>query len=150
MSLKVPPPIWLLLALVSMALVSHYAPLGYFDFPLKNAVVIAICFIGSIPGFSAVYLFSKAKTTLDPRNPKRTSQLVTSGIYQFTRNPMYLSLALYLLATAIYLETYSPFLVLPVFIGLLSYLQIAPEEEVLRAMFGQEYSEYCKKVRRWC
>ena len=62
---------------------------------------------------------------------------------------MYLSLAIFLIAFAIYLENVTALLVIPLFIWSINYLQIQPEEQMLEQKFGEEYLAYKKSVRRW-
>ncbi|PSW66771.1 isoprenylcysteine carboxylmethyltransferase family protein [Photobacterium leiognathi subsp. mandapamensis] len=150
MSLRVPPPILLLLSILGMYLLSRFYPVMTFDFDGKSLLISMLCFIGVIPGFTAIIAFAKANTTIDPRYPKKTSRLVTTGIYRFTRNPMYLGLVLFLFAAAFYFSALSCFVVVPVFIWVMNNFQIEPEEAVLLAMFGEDYQHYCQTVRRWC
>ncbi|WP_419238407.1 methyltransferase family protein [Photobacterium leiognathi subsp. mandapamensis] len=150
MSLRVPPPILLLLLILGMYLLSRFYPVMTFDFDGKSLFISMLCFIGVIPGFTAIIAFAKANTTIDPRYPQKTSRLVTTGIYRFTRNPMYLGLVFFLFAAAFYFSALSCFVVVPVFIWVMNNFQIEPEEAVLLAMFGEDYQHYCQTVRRWC
>ncbi|MEE9302341.1 MAG: isoprenylcysteine carboxylmethyltransferase family protein, partial [Thiotrichaceae bacterium] len=77
------------------------------------------------------------------------SHLVTSGMYRYTRNPMYVGLAILLTGWAIYLGSASPFLLIPLFVFVLTIQQIKPEEVILEEKFGQEYINYKNSVRRW-
>lgn len=88
-------------------------------------------------------------TTVDPTRPQRATTLVTSGIYRFSRNPMYLGFLLLL-------SGWSACLLLPQggLLGLLLVLylnrfQIKPEERVLTQRFGRSFAEYCTRTRRW-
>ena len=82
--------------------------------------------------------------------PKATWLVVMLvGLSSFSRNPMYLSLAIFLVAFAIYLENATALLVIPLFIWSINYLQIQPEEQMLEQKFGEEYLVYKKSVRRW-
>nr|ART40893.1 L409 [uncultured bacterium] len=75
--------------------------------------------------------------------------MVISGIYRFSRNPMYVGLLLVLTAWAIYLSNALAFLFLPTFVACLTRLQIVPEERVLAAKFGDAFTAYRQSVRRW-
>jgi protein-S-isoprenylcysteine O-methyltransferase Ste14 len=75
--------------------------------------------------------------------------LVSSGVYRFTRNPMYLGLLLTLLAWAVFLSNPVALLFVPVFVLYMNRYQIHPEERVLSSLFGTEYSAYKERVRRW-
>lgn len=150
MSLRVPPPILLLLSILGMYLLSCFYPVMTFDFDGKSLLISILCLIGVILGFTAIIAFAKANSTIDPRYPQKTSRLVTTGIYRFTRNPMYLGLVFFLFSAAFYFSALSCFVVVPVFIWVMNNFQIEPEEAVLLAMFGEDYQHYCQTVRRWC
>jgi len=94
-------------------------------------------------------LFIKARTSLSPTTPTEASSLVVSGIYRFTRNPMYFGGFVMLLAWALWLAKFSTCFFLAFFVLYLTRFQIIPEERVLRARFGAEYDGYTKRVRRW-
>ena len=80
---------------------------------------------------------------------QRGHTLVTTGIYRFTRNPMYVGLFFVLLAWAVFLSS-AWALVGPVaFMQYINRFQIVPEERVLATMFGATYAEYKARVRRW-
>lgn len=70
-------------------------------------------------------------------------------MYRLTRNPMYLGLLLVLVGWAIVLGSVSSFIVLPLFVVILTVQQIIPEEKVLEQKFGQQYRDYKQSVRRW-
>src|SRR3989442_9289182 len=105
--------------------------------------------LGLVVGLAGILLFWRARTTINPTKPSATSSLVTSGVFRFTRNPMYLSLLLYLLAWAAYLANWLAFLFLPVFVLYINEFQIKPEERALLSLFGPEYASYKGRVRRW-
>ena len=86
---------------------------------------------------------------MNPTKPGATSSLVTGGVFRLTRNPMYLSLVLYLLAWAVYLSNWLALLLVPLFVLYLDRFQIKPEERALSALFGPEYASYQARVRRW-
>jgi protein-S-isoprenylcysteine O-methyltransferase Ste14 len=100
----------------------------------------------ALSGFVA---FRHAKTTVNPLSPANSSSLVTSGIYRFTRNPMYVGLALVLLAWALFLSSPWSLLGPLVFVLYINRFQIVPEERILSGIFGEAYSAYRTKVRRW-
>ena len=79
----------------------------------------------------------------------RSSFLVRSGPFRFSRNPIYLGMVLILSGAALALGSATPWLIIPVFIGVLAQQVIAGEERKLTAEFGAEYLEYCTRVRRW-
>lgn len=150
MYLKLPPPLVLLVTLGGMYLLSVYWPLWVFSFTGQYALVWILGLIGSLPGLAGIVAFARARTTVNPHKPHKASRLVTSGIYRFSRNPMYLGLLVWLIAAFVYLSAISAVIMIPLFILYMNNFQIEPEEDVLEAMFGDEYREYCRKVRRWC
>jgi protein-S-isoprenylcysteine O-methyltransferase Ste14 len=81
--------------------------------------------------------------------PQNTTGIVTSGLYKFSRNPMYVGLLIILTGYAIWLGSVTPFLLLPLFYWLITQMQIKPEERILQQKFGQEYLDYKNTVRRW-
>ena len=95
------------------------------------------------------YAFRRAATTVDPLQPHKATALVVTGIYRFTRNPMYVGFALLLAAWAIYLGSVIGLALLPLFILYMNRFQIAREEAALLERFGESYRSYCRQVRRW-
>lgn len=77
------------------------------------------------------------------------STLVTGGVYKYSRNPMYLGMALVLAAWAAIIEPAPSFASVLVFIAYRSYFQIKDEEEALAELFGEEFYAYKSRVRRW-
>lgn len=104
---------------------------------------------GAILGAAAVAQFLQAQTTVHPNHPERSSALVTTGIYRVSRNPMYLGLAVFIVAYAFHRMHPAGFIAFPCFIAFITRFQIIPEEQALSLRFGKEYSEYAARVRRW-
>jgi protein-S-isoprenylcysteine O-methyltransferase Ste14 len=94
-------------------------------------------------------LFLKARTTINPMRIDRASHLVTTGLYRFSRNPMYLGLMVTLSGWAILLGSLGPILPLVLLERLLVAVQIRPEEAALEARFGGLYRDYKTRVGRW-
>ncbi len=82
-------------------------------------------------------------------HPQKATVLVVEGIFRFTRNPMYLGLALLLGSWACLLENMIAALFLPLFILYMTHFQIRPEERELLVIFGNPYREYLENVHRW-
>src|SRR5262245_1397119 len=130
LELKVPPPFVALGFAVVMWLLSRSAGSAV-TVPYRTEIVILLVVIGVLFGFSAMGMFRRAKTTVNPTKPETTSALVTSGVFRITRNPMYVSLVLYLAAWCVYLSNWLPPLLLPVFVLYIDRFQIRPEERAL-------------------
>jgi protein-S-isoprenylcysteine O-methyltransferase Ste14 len=109
----------------------------------------ALALAGGVISLSGVIAFRRAKTTVNPLKPQNASSLVTTGVYGFTRNPMYVGLLFVLLGWAAFL--FSPWaLVGPLaFVLYIGRFQIAPEERALVALFGPAFITYAARVRRW-
>jgi len=149
LELKIPPPILALLVGAAMWGVSLAAPAAPLLSNIRLVATIAIALAGVAISIAGVAAFRRAKTTLNPFRPGTTSSLVTSGVYRFTRNPMYVGLALALLAWAVFLSSAWSLLGPVGFILYMTRFQIVPEERALSGIFGPAYSEYQAKVRRW-
>ena len=149
MELKVIPVVQVIIAMVLMASIQSTIPTFTYTLPLSNYISGSLVFIGIIIGFSAICSFRKHQTTVNPSKPESSSTVVNSGIYHYSRNPMYVAMLLALLAYAFYLENLLAFVICGVFIWYISKYQIIPEERMLEKLFGQEYQHYCQKVRRW-
>ena len=111
----------------------------------SGAIIFVIGFVIMV---SCIISFAvKGRGTLSPADP--TKKLVTTGLYKFSRNPMYVGVTLILIGEAIFFQSvvlliYS----LSIFIAF-NIFTILVEEPRLRNNFGEEYKKYCDKVRRW-
>lgn len=146
---RVPPPIVGACTAGLMLGAAWIAPALTFQLPWRMPIVVGLFCIGVALDVIALGYFLRARTTINPLQPGKASALVASGIYRFTRNPMYLGMATLLLAWAVYLSNGAAFLGLPLFVGYINRFQIEPEERALKARFGEEFEAYCRRVRRW-
>jgi hypothetical protein len=142
--IPVPPP----LIFVFCALLMKFLP-PVWQFPSSLSLVIVFGGIGCAIGAASVLQFLLAKTTVNPFQLEAASQLVTGGIYRLSRNPMYLSLVFILLAWMFYLGSFSALLGVVLFIWYITKFQIKPEEEGLKHLFGDAFTAYCQRTRRW-
>jgi protein-S-isoprenylcysteine O-methyltransferase Ste14 len=97
----------------------------------------------------AVFALFAARTTISPTRRAEPSALVTTGVYRFTRNPMYLALACLLHAWATWLRAPAALIGLVLFLLFITRVQIAPEERSLAQRFGAAYASYRARVGRW-
>jgi protein-S-isoprenylcysteine O-methyltransferase Ste14 len=149
LELRVPPPFLALLVAAAMWGIAFATARIEMPVLVRLGAAIASAIAGISIAISGVIAFRRAHTTVSPMNPEATSSLVTSGVYRFTRNPMYLGLCLVLLAWAFLLSSALAFLGPVVFIFYISRFQIASEETALSKRFGEAFSKYEAKVRRW-
>ncbi len=148
LELKVPP-----LALVFLFGALMWLLPTYFVFAIvplwRSAFALMFCTVGFAIVLAGVLAFRRAKTTVNPLTPEATRTMVTSGIYRFTRNPMYLGFLIVLAGWAIYLSNMPAFALLPLFVWYMNRFQILPEERTLGAKFPDAFTEYKRSVRRW-
>jgi len=146
---KVPPPLVMLVLAAAMWLVALATPAFAFRTPLSEFVAGSIALAGLLLNAYPKILFKRAGTSINPMRPRAATNLVTSGVYRYTRNPMYVGHALILLGVAIYLCNELSFLALPLHILYITRFQIQPEERALSTRFPQEYAAYVSAVPRW-
>ena len=141
------PPI-LVIALAATAwTLWREAPLPFLPEAAARPLGAALGMISFVLFTSAVLALHRAGTNIPAHLPARA--LVTSGPYRFSRNPIYLGLAVGFAAVAAWLNS-AWFLAMAVlFVGLVSAGVIVREERYLREEFGAAYANYCAEVRRW-
>lgn len=117
----------------------------------RGGRVLAGCLAAGSAGLmgGAVRRFLAAGTTVEPFDPSAASVLVTDGPNAVTRNPMYVGMAGLLAAHALARGGRVTWLPVAGFVAVLDRIQVLPEEEALRARFGEAYDDYCRRVRRW-
>ncbi len=98
---------------------------------------------------AGVVSFRRARTTVNPLQPQQASALVEAGIYQYSRNPMYLGFAIILSAWALALASPLTLLGVVAFLLYMNRFQIEPEERALESLFGESFVRYRARVRRW-
>lgn len=147
--LKIPPPVYTLSIAALMWFLHQWMPIAQWLHEPWNMIGLFILAVGVSFDLWAIALFFKAKTTINPMKPDNSQELVDGGLYQYTRNPMYLGLLTNLLGFALWLGSVAPLLGLPLFVVLLTTQQIIPEEIILTKKFGQKYLDYKNRVRRW-
>jgi protein-S-isoprenylcysteine O-methyltransferase Ste14 len=113
------------------------------------AIAIGAAFfaVGAGVAIAAVRRFRSADTTVLPFGG--TARIVTSGVYRWTRNPMYLGMALAYVGGSFVVNSGWCVVLLPVAVVLVQRLAIRPEERYLTRKFGDSYTRYCTHVRRW-
>ena len=105
-------------------------------------VAAALCLLAT-----PAVLFISRHTSILPMRP--SSALVVAGPYRFTRNPMYLGMALLTVALGLWLNTWWVIILLVPALLVIKRFVIDREEAYLRRRFGAEYEAYTRDVRRW-
>lgn len=146
---KIPPPLVALLAAVLMWWLRGFYPLSLLAGGTGRTLAMLSVTAGLMIAAVGITAFRKAKTTVDPLHPGKASAIVDSGIFAYTRNPMYLGMTLVLLGVCFHLAELTAFLILALFIRFISRYQIQPEERILLEKFGEPYQAYLDKVPRW-
>ncbi len=150
LELKIPPVVVVVLAAVAMWGIAQTTPRLAVAAAPKALVAAAVAIAGASVCVLGVLAFRRACTTVDPRDPARSAALVCEGVYRATRNPMYVGMALLLLAWGIVLASPVAALAGPTgFAAFITRFQIVPEERMLARRFGQAYADYRSRVRRW-
>lgn len=149
LELRIPPALLVLIfALLMWSFTQVFPDLAYHT-ENKKMWLWCIGLLGFLFIAAGIYSFHRAKTTVDPTQPEKATSVVQSGIYKYTRNPMYIGFFLILSAWAIGLSHFLPWFLIPAFVLYMNRFQIKPEEHTLTKIFGGEYKAYCHKVRRW-
>ncbi|HNT38243.1 MAG TPA: isoprenylcysteine carboxylmethyltransferase family protein [Rubrivivax sp.] len=117
--------------------------------PLRMHLGITLSQVSVVVVLAALASLWRARTTINPLQPARATALVTGGAYRFTRNPMYLSLLLLLVAYAIRIDSFVVWLAPLVYVAYVTRFQILPEERVLQQKFGAAFEAYRARTRRW-
>jgi protein-S-isoprenylcysteine O-methyltransferase Ste14 len=144
---RIPPPIVMVVTGLAMWACSWVTPTIPISAGIRYGLVGVLLVVG-VDGL-AFFSFRRAATTINPVAIDNASSLVTTGIYAFTRNPMYVGLTMLLAAFAVLLSN-AWLLLGPLFFVLyITRFQIIPEERVMQAKFGSAYEAYKASVRRW-
>ena len=147
METKIPPPIVTLVFGLSI-----YFSRGIFQVvEIKYSFYfgILLLLLGFVILISAVRLFRKDKTTVNPLSPEQATKLVTDGIFKYSRNPMYLGMALLLGSIAVFFNLIGGIILIVLFCAYITKFQIFPEERAMRDLFSDDFDKYTKATRRW-
>lgn len=145
----IPPPlIYVAFFFLSVALQQLIPLNGHF---LRTGTAKAVGWLLFVAGVlmvaPALWKFIVSKNTVVTMKPAHSLQ--TTGIYAFTRNPMYLGLVLLYSAAGFFKGSWWTFIVIPLLIITVQFYIISREEHYLQRAFGNAYLQYKKKVRRW-
>jgi len=146
---KIPPPLFYVATFLLSVLLQKLFFIDHFifqslPFQIAAVVLILISLTFSIP---ALLQFIKTKNTVITIKPANSLQV--SGVYSISRNPMYLGLLLLYGGLVFLAGNWWTIIFMPVLIIAVTLLIILPEERYLQREFGETYSLYKEKVRRW-
>ena len=140
---RIPPPIVTLLFAIDIWVMSIIIPAAaLLTGPYSLLVAYGLLALGFGMAVAGVIGFRVAATTVNPLKPETATSLVTCGVFQYSRNPMYVGLTVYLAAGCVLLAV-------SLFIAYIYRFQIVPEERAMHKLFGAEYEAYQSSVRRW-
>lgn len=149
LSKKIPPLAYLFAAALATSLLSLYYPLLRFEHAAAHYSGLLLITVGGLVALIAAGLFVHKSTSLNPYQPETTSVLVNSGMFRFSRNPMYLGMLMALMGWAMVNATLTGGVPVVLFAIAITRWQIIPEEETLERLFADEYLTYKRRVRRW-
>ena len=147
MNNKIPPPIVTLI----FGLLIYFTKSLFPEFTngLLSILSLLSLLIGLSILISAVSSFKKQQTTVNPISIEKASSLVVTGIFKYSRNPMYLGMVLILLSISFKFNLIGGIALTMLFAGYITKFQIIPEEIVMNKLFGDEFEKYKNKTRRW-
>jgi protein-S-isoprenylcysteine O-methyltransferase Ste14 len=125
----------------------------HFVFPIQMILGFPFTLIGIAPLIIGLFINLQATRTLKNRtifdSNETPRNLVTEGAFQYSRNPMYLGAIVLGFGLVTLLGSLVSYVILAVFFLLLHFLFIPKEEDQLKTLFGKEYLDYMKRVRKW-
>lgn len=148
LELRIPPVALVAIFAVSMYAISLVVP-ATLHIPGKLPLAALFMAMGALIALMGVVAFRLHHTTVNPFTPEQSSSLVSTGIYRFSRNPMYLGFLLALCGWCVYCDNWASALTLPMFVAYMNRFQIQPEERALEQHFGKQFTDYKQAVGRW-
>lgn len=142
------PPVWL----AGFAAIAYFQA-QYFDMGLSLQHPITLFFAGLLVGggvvltLLAVYEFRRHQTTIIPH--QEPAQLIQSGVFSRSRNPIYLSDILILTGLILWWDAVVSLILVPIFFWILEQRFVIPEENRMRRIFRADFARYAQKTRRW-
>ena len=147
MNNKIPPPIVTLFFGLCIYLSKSFFP--EFSFSILSSLSIISFIVGISVLVTAIISFKNHETTVNPISIEKASSLVVTGIFKYSRNPMYLGMSLVLLGLTFKFNLIGGLLFTSIFMLFITIFQIKPEEIAMEKLFDQEWKNYTKNVRRW-
>ena len=147
METKIPPPLVTLVFGMSIYFSREMFPAIEIQYSLYLGIFLLLS--GFFILVSAVRLFRKDETTVNPLSPEQATKLVTDGIFKYSRNPMYLGMAVVLSSIAVFFNLLGGIILIALFCAYITKFQIIPEERAMSDLFSDDFDKYIKETRRW-
>ena len=147
MNNKIPPPIVTLVFGLCIYLSKSFFP--EFSFSILSSLSIISFIVGISVLVTAIISFKNHETTVNPISIEKASSLVVTGIFKYSRNPMYLGMSFILLGLTLKYNLIGGLIFTGLFMLFITIFQIKPEETAMEKLFDQEWKDYVSNVRRW-
>ena len=145
--MKIYPPLMVLAGIITQLLIGYIAPVEPTLSETWQYIGIALMVLGFATILLAARSFRKHETTIIPDG--QPSTLMVGGLFAYSRNPIYLAMAVLLIGSGLAIGQIWALIVVPLFVLLVQQIWIVKEEENLETEFGQIYRNYKMRVRRW-
>lgn len=146
--LKAPPPLWAIALLVATYFLSDLPAFAALPSWRSQVVGVVLMLAGAALPAIAITQFRTANTQVMPTSEKNDA-LVTTGLYRFTRNPMYVGVVTVSLGAALWFGRPLMFLAPLCVFAITNFVLVPFEEAKMRRQFGDAFDAYCRRVRRW-
>ena len=146
MKKRIPPPLITMFCILIIFLSKSIFPSFVFPYKLELGVVVSI--LSLLLLIVSVKSFINNNTTINPLNLKKSTYLVTDGLFRFSRNPMYLGMSIMRLGFGIIFGAKLTIFIIALFALYITFFQIMPEERAMNEKFT-DWKNYSSKVRRW-
>ena len=141
------PPVFYIVAILIGLGIDYFMPLSFGFEGMTKTVSLVILILGTIVTVLGFKMFTTDKQSPSVHEP--TVAVYQSGIYAYSRNPIYLGVLLWMMAGALFFDkVWIMIMVLPLILWM-NKVVIEKEEAYLEEKFGDSYLDYKKKVRRW-
>ena len=147
MNNKIPPPIVTLFFGLCIYFSKSFFP--EFGFSILSSLSIISFIVGISVLVTAIISFKNHETTVNPISIEKASSLVVTGIFKYSRNPMYLGMSFILLGLTLKYNLIGGLIFTGLFMLFITIFQIKPEETAMEKLFDQEWKDYVSNVRRW-
>ena len=148
-AVRIPPPLVYLVGVISGVVLHAFVMPLLIGLPAgpRSALGVAAAVLGLVLVGGAIGLFRR--TGQDPKPWESTPEIISTGVYRITRNPMYLGLALLQIAIGVGLANWWIIILVPVVLTVVHATAVRHEEVYLQRKFGDDFIRYKASVRRW-